>query len=337
MAVRAAEMSMDPVTRYQIAIGNPPMLPAVEEAAMLARARAGDKAARQSFLRPYLPLVVRAARRYMGQGLPDMDVIQAGNEGLLRALTLYDSDKGPFPPFALRWARDMIRGLLQSRRRLRDVPIEAAADAMAASPQDDELAPAVNGVLGELSAPARRVIEYRYGLLPAGQRHTQREVAVMLGVSRERVKQIEAQALWQLRQSQAVKEFGRTWDVGGVGGGSGMSYDTMATQHDRAPAIDPGTAKKYKGELDANARLRAKVWADIGPRLEQGPARVRELAALILIEKRHIVAKDKTEIVKVPMSQGDTARWLGDFVRAGQLVADYDKTGTRYRLAGEAR
>ena len=310
MAVALTEANMDAVTRYQVAIGNPPMLPAVEEAALLARARAGDKAARSAFLRPYLPLVVRAARRYMGQGLPDMDVIQAGNEGLLRALTLYDSDKGPFPPFALGWARDMIRGLLQNRRRLRDVPIDAAAAAMAASPQDDDLAPAVNGVLGELSAPARSVIEYRYGLLPAGQRHTQREVAAMLGVSRERVKQIEAQALWQLRQSPAVKEFGRTWEVGGSTG------------------MEPKT--KHAPTLDANARLRVKVWADIGPRLEQGPARVRELAAAILIEKRDLKGKTYHE----PMSQGDTGKWLGDFVRAGQLVAEYRKTGTIYKLPG---
>ena len=92
---------------------------------------------------------------------------------------------------------------------------------------------------------------------------------------------------------------------------------------------------KHAKTNDSNARLRVHVWASIRDRLGDGGAKVKELAALILIDTPKIVAGGKTEIVKVPMSQGDTGRWLEAFAREGLIVAQYHREGTRYSLARE--
>jgi RNA polymerase primary sigma factor len=60
-------------------------------------------------------------------------------------------------------------------------------------------------MLGGLTARERRVIELRYGL-EDGYNRTLAELGDELGVSRERVRQIEAEALTKLRAS---KETGR--------------------------------------------------------------------------------------------------------------------------------
>jgi len=56
--------------------------------------------------------------------------------------------------------------------------------------------------LGQLSERERRVIDLRYGLAD-GQRRTLAEIGRILGMSRERARQIEAEALGRLRQLAA--------------------------------------------------------------------------------------------------------------------------------------
>jgi RNA polymerase primary sigma factor len=53
--------------------------------------------------------------------------------------------------------------------------------------------------LNHLSERERRIIDLRYGLLD-GQRRTLEEVGRVLGMTRERARQIEAEALRRLRQ-----------------------------------------------------------------------------------------------------------------------------------------
>ena len=77
-----------------------------ETSALLARARAGDEAAREQLIEKLLPLVGSYARRYPTDGLDHTDLLQEGIVGLLRALDRYDPERGvPFPAYASWWIR----------------------------------------------------------------------------------------------------------------------------------------------------------------------------------------------------------------------------------------
>jgi RNA polymerase primary sigma factor len=77
-----------------------------------------------------------------------------------------------------------------------DEPVEAAAKQL--------LREHVRNVLGFLSERERRVLEMRYGLVD-GKDHTLEEVGREFGVTRERIRQIEAKALRKLRHPSRSK------------------------------------------------------------------------------------------------------------------------------------
>jgi RNA polymerase primary sigma factor len=77
-----------------------------------------------------------------------------------------------------------------------DQPIEAASRQL--------LREHVRNVLGFLSERERRVLEMRYGLVD-GKDHTLEEVGREFGVTRERIRQIEAKALRKLRHPSRSK------------------------------------------------------------------------------------------------------------------------------------
>src|SRR5437764_1760191 len=65
-----------------------------------------SEAARQRFIMANLRLVVSVARKYQGQGLPMLDLIQEGNIGLMRAVELFDWRRGfKFATYATWWIR----------------------------------------------------------------------------------------------------------------------------------------------------------------------------------------------------------------------------------------
>ena len=80
------------------------------------------------------------------------------------------------------------------------------------TPPPDEIA--TNNLLQQqleiafLALPARevRILKLRFGI-PDGKRHTLREVGEKIGVTRERVRQIEAQALKRLRHPSILQQF----------------------------------------------------------------------------------------------------------------------------------
>ena len=75
----------DPVKTYLKEIGRVPLLTAGQEMALAKAARAGDADARRALSEANLRLVVSVAKRYVGRGLPCLDLIQDGNLGLMKA------------------------------------------------------------------------------------------------------------------------------------------------------------------------------------------------------------------------------------------------------------
>ncbi len=226
--------------------------------------------AKQELTQANSRLVISMAKRYLGQGVPFLDLIQEGNLGLMRAVEKFDWRRGnKFSTYATWWIRQSLtRGLADQGRTIRvpvhmndrirkvyavahaletelgrrptpeeiahelDMDITKVELALKASRRsislekpvghegeselgqfiedeasEDPLESAsldllrgdVEDVLQGLTAREQRVLELRYGL--RGHRaYTLKEVGKIFGLTRERVRQIEKEALRKLRQ-----------------------------------------------------------------------------------------------------------------------------------------
>ena len=285
----------DTIGLYLKEVGRVPLLTAVEEVQLAKRIEQGRLAreelakgnvsirrrgelqmhiedgwlAREHLITANSRLVISVAKKYMGRGVPFLDLIQEGNIGLIRAAKKFDYRRGhKFSTYATWWIRqavtraiadqgrtirvpvnmgDQINKLLRVQHQLtqrlgRDPSVDELAEALEVTPQkvenmiqvarrplsletptddeedsvlgdfiQDEEVPApdetatynllrehLDIVLNGLPPREVRILQLRYGLLD-GQAYTLEEVGRKMGVTRERVRQIEAQALSRLR------------------------------------------------------------------------------------------------------------------------------------------
>jgi RNA polymerase primary sigma factor len=240
-------------------------------------ARAG-RAARERLIVSNLRLVAHVARRFVGRGVPYLDLLQEGNIGLQRAVDKFEWRRGfKFSTYAHWWIRQAIgRAVADQARTIRlpvhainqltrlyntareiqeqlgrparpaeigerlgltseqveealraarrpislDRPIgeeerstlaELIADAASTSPEGQAeataLSDAVDRMLREHLSPREAdVLRLRFGLDRGGEERTLHEVGGLLGVSRERVRQIEAGAVARLRSVPQLRE-----------------------------------------------------------------------------------------------------------------------------------
>jgi RNA polymerase primary sigma factor len=225
--------------------------------------------AREHLITANSRLVISVAKKYMGRGVPFLDLIQEGNIGLIRAAKKFDYRRGhKFSTYATWWIRQAVTRAIADQGRTIRVPVHMGdqinkllrtqhqlTQRLGREPTVDELAIALevpakkvenmiqvarrplsletptddedDSVLGDFiqddeipapddtatynllkihleevlqSLPPRevRILQLRYGLLD-GQAYTLEEVGRKMGVTRERVRQIEAQALSRLR------------------------------------------------------------------------------------------------------------------------------------------
>src|SRR5438309_6724966 len=267
----------DSVRVYLKEIATVRLLTKEDEFALAAAIEAGDESAANRMVQANLRLVVSIAKKYMGRGLPFLDLIQEGNLGLIRAVHKFDHRRGyKFSTYAHWWIRQAITRALADQSRTIRLPVNKAADVSrlirvslrlaqelgrdadnaeiaeelgttqesvaelirvsrpaisleapsggedgwaladriedggAANPveaaQTALLRVALEAVLATLNARERRVIQLRYGLIDSRE-HSLKEVGQRVGVTRERIRQIEARALRKLRhpsRSQAI-------------------------------------------------------------------------------------------------------------------------------------
>ena len=114
----------DPVRMYLKEIGNVPLLTSEQEVDLARRVEAGDVSAKRELTEANLRLVVSIAKKYVGRGMPFLDLIQEGNMGLMKAVDKFDYTKGyKFSTYATWWIRQAItRGIADTGRTIR-VPV----------------------------------------------------------------------------------------------------------------------------------------------------------------------------------------------------------------------
>jgi len=97
-----------------------PMLEADEEQALARRLRdQQDLQAASKLVMSHLRLVVSISRQYMGYGLPQGDLIQEGNVGLMKAVKRFDPDQGVrLVSYAMHWIKAEIHEYILKNWRM---------------------------------------------------------------------------------------------------------------------------------------------------------------------------------------------------------------------------
>lgn len=240
------------------------------------------KAAAKELTERNLRLVFSIARRYQGNGLPLLDLIQSGNMGLMRSLEHFDPSRGfRISTYATWWIRQaIVRELANSSRNIR-IPVHVTEDLrklkiamdsqgcgflnkpsiaeiaaemghsekyvahlmtlgntislstivggntnsgdndsefekfiadervdLEASSEQIALREALLGVMDDvLSQREKQILMYRFGLTEDGQTRTLNEIGILLGLTRERVRQIEGKALRKMKATSRRKVY----------------------------------------------------------------------------------------------------------------------------------
>jgi len=114
----------DPVRMYLKEIGRIPLLKFEQEIALAKRVEKADKEAKKTLITSNLRLVVSIAKKYVGRGLTLLDLIQEGNQGLIRAVEKYDWRRGfKFSTYATWWIRQSITRAIADQARTIRIPV----------------------------------------------------------------------------------------------------------------------------------------------------------------------------------------------------------------------
>ena len=112
--------SLGNLDAYISAVNRLPMLTQTEEASLARRLRDdGDLQAAGQLVLSHLRLVVSVSRQYLGYGLPQGDLIQEGNVGLMKAVKRFDPEQGVrLVSYALHWIRAEIHEYILKNWRM---------------------------------------------------------------------------------------------------------------------------------------------------------------------------------------------------------------------------
>ncbi len=114
----------DPVRMYLREIGRIRLLTFKEEIELAKLIEEHDKPAKKKLIESNLRLVVSIAKKYVGRGMSLLDLIQEGNQGLIRAVEKYDWRRGyKFSTYATWWIRQAITRAIADQARTIRIPV----------------------------------------------------------------------------------------------------------------------------------------------------------------------------------------------------------------------
>ena len=123
------DATFDSLSLYLQDIRVAKLLTPEEEQELARQATKGDEAARKRMIESNLRLVVKVAKRYMGQGLSLLDLIEEGNIGLIKAVERFKPEKEcRFSTYAVLWIRQSIERGLASHSRTVRLPAHVVGD-----------------------------------------------------------------------------------------------------------------------------------------------------------------------------------------------------------------
>ena len=98
-----------------------PVISGEDQVELAKKCKLGDKKSRDMLIKSNLRFVVTCAKQYSGQGVPLMDLINAGNLGLIQSLENYDPERGiKFLSFAVWYIRrEILREIYNNSRTIR--------------------------------------------------------------------------------------------------------------------------------------------------------------------------------------------------------------------------
>lgn len=253
-----------------------PLLSQQEEKEILERIKKGDRQALSRLIQANLRFVINIAKRYSGYNISFLDLISAGNLGLMEAAKRYDPSKGvKFISYAVWWIKQSIHQLINNQGdiirkpdklqsigskientyyRLKEIggkepsveeifenlkqeepgadletvkryleskrfflsldePVVSndedlyLEDILSASGTEEvekdlvkeDMERLIVQIMNNLSDRERKILIHRYGLF-GEEPKTLSEVGQIIGISRERIRQIEAKLLKKLRK-----------------------------------------------------------------------------------------------------------------------------------------
>ena len=114
----------DILQMYLKQIGRKKMLTKEQEASLGKRIQEGDEEAKKELVQANLRLVVSIAKKYIGQGVLFMDLVQEGSMGLIKAAEKFDYTKNfKFSTYATWWIKQTIIRAISNHSRTIRIPV----------------------------------------------------------------------------------------------------------------------------------------------------------------------------------------------------------------------
>jgi RNA polymerase primary sigma factor len=107
-----------------------PIISIEEEREYARRISMGDPEARTKMIEANLRLVVKIAKRYVSQGISTLDLIEEGNNGLIRAVEKFDASRQcRFSTYATWWIKQAVERAIANHSRTIRIPIHISSRA----------------------------------------------------------------------------------------------------------------------------------------------------------------------------------------------------------------
>ena len=124
LALLAQKNSMDSVRMYLKEIGKIDLINFEKEVELAKAIEKGSGEARAHLINANLRLVVSIAKKYIGRGLTFLDLVQEGNQGLMRAVEKFDWKRGfKFSTYATWWIRQAITRAIADQAKTIRIPV----------------------------------------------------------------------------------------------------------------------------------------------------------------------------------------------------------------------